>query len=483
MIRSVNQQGTAEEVLRKSTKAAADYKRVLEEALIVDATDHTGIINYANDNFCRISKYSREELIGHDHRIINSGFHSKQFFSNLWAAIEDGKTWRGELKNKAKDGTFYWVDIVIVPFLNEEGTPYEYVTSCADITARKEAEELLQKTLKELSLHNELNDSRAEALIIANQKLALQNDEKEKRAAELIIANFELKFQNREKEKRASELVIANIELAFQNREKEKRAAELIVANEELAFQNKEKEKWAGELTASAAQLKSVNQELESFSYSVSHDLRTPLRAINGYAKILEEDYNDVFDDEGRRILAVVRDNAKKMGLLIDDLLTFSRLGRKEMKESNVNMKLSVENALAELGAFGQFKAVITINDLPPVIADATLINQVWINLLSNAIKYSSNAERPAINIGYERKDGNLVYSVTDNGVGFDMKYIHKLFGVFQRLHSATAFEGTGVGLALVHGIIAKHGGSIWAEAEVNKGATFYFSLPNKKPN
>jgi PAS domain S-box-containing protein len=506
---------TTADALKKSIKEAADFKYALVESCIVAITDQKGIISYTNDNFCNISKCGREELIGQDYRIINSGFHSKDFIREMWETIANGKIWRGELKNTAKDGTYYWVNTTIVPFLDERGKPYQYIAIQADITERKRGEQLIIANL-ELAFQNEEKENRATELIIANKELAFQNEEKENRATELIIANKELAFQNKEKEKRAKELMVANMELAFQNEEKGKRAKELIVANVELAFQNEEKEKRAEELTianrelkkaeddirklnkedirklneeleqkvvARTAQLESANRELESFSYSVSHDLRTPLRAVNGYAKILEEDYANVFDPEGRRMLAVVQNNAKKMGVLIDDLLTFSRLGKKEVKKSMVNMTALVENALAELHTSQQFKALVTINDLHPAIADTTLMAQVWVNLLSNAIKYSSNTKKPAIKVDSEKRNNELIYSISDNGVGFDMKYAHKLFGVFQRLHSSKDFEGTGVGLALVHRIITKQGGKIWAKADINKGATFYFSLPENESN
>jgi signal transduction histidine kinase len=329
---------------------------------------------------------------------------------------------------------------------------------------------------KELAFQNEEKEKRASELIVANRELLFQNKEKEKRAAELIIANKELAFQNEEKEKRASELIVANRELLFQNKEKEKRAAELMIANKELAFQKEEKEKLASELIV-------ANKELESFSYSVSHDLRAPLRAVNGFAILLEEGYSKLFDQEGRRLLHIVQENANKMGVLIDDLLAFSRLGKKEINKSRIDMTELAENVLNEFKISLQLKAEVHIHALHPVTADTTLMNQVWVNLLSNAIKYSSNTRKPVITISSEQQNGELIYSIKDNGVGFSMRYAHKLFGVFQRLHDAEDFEGTGVGLALVHRIISRHGGRIWAKAKVGKGATFYFSLPEKTIN
>jgi signal transduction histidine kinase len=227
-------------------------------------------------------------------------------------------------------------------------------------------------------------------------------------------------------------------------------------------------------------QLEIVNKELEAFSYSVSHDLRAPLRAVNGYAKILEEDYDGVLDNEGKRLLRVVRENAKKMGVLIDDLLAFSRLGRKELSKSLINMNNLTEAALAEINKTTNHNARIIINELHPITADPNLINQVMINLLSNAIKYSSGKEFPEVEISSETDGEYNIYSVKDNGAGFNNEYAGKLFGVFQRLHSTEEFEGTGVGLALVKRIISKHGGEVWASGEVGNGAVFYFSMPKK---
>jgi len=246
----------ADEPWDKRLNEVLDYKYALEESSIVSITDEMGIITEVNNNFCVISKFGREELIGQDHRIISSGHHSKGFISNLWVTIAKGHIWRGDLKNRAKDGTYYWVDTTIVPFLNEDGRPYQYAAIRMDITERVKRSEELVIAERELLFQNEEKERRAAELVIANAELLFQNREKEDRASELAVANRELAFQNEEKEKRAAELVIANEELLFQNDEKEKRAAELVIANRELAFQNEEKEKRAAELVV-------ANQELE----------------------------------------------------------------------------------------------------------------------------------------------------------------------------------------------------------------------------
>lgn len=231
-------------------------------------------------------------------------------------------------------------------------------------------------------------------------------------------------------------------------------------------------------LEESARKLESVNKELEAFSYSVSHDLRAPLRAVDGYAKMIEEDYSRQLDEEGRRMIRMMQYNAKKMGTLIDDLLAFSRLGRKEIQKSAIDMDELVAGALAEVSKSVDHRADVKIGKLHPIAGDYGLMNQVFVNLISNAVKYSSRAESPRVWISSEKKRKEVVYTITDNGVGFDMKFVNKLFGVFQRLHSMEEFEGTGVGLAIVQRIVNKHGGRVWAEGKKNEGASFHVSLP-----
>lgn len=231
-------------------------------------------------------------------------------------------------------------------------------------------------------------------------------------------------------------------------------------------------------------QLEMANKELESFSYSVSHDLRTPLRAIDGFSRMLQEDYGQTFDREAHRYLKVVRDNAQRMGILIDDLLNLARLNRKEIAKQTIFPKDLIDKLINDLRpSWGEREIEFAIADLPPHQGDLSLFTQVWINLLSNAIKYTSKIDHAYIEIGSMVINSETAYFIRDNGAGFDMKYADKLFGVFHRMHLDDEFEGTGIGLAIVQRIIHRHGGRIWAEAAINQGATFYFTIPDECTN
>lgn len=356
-------------------KELSELKYAVDQYTVVDVTDHKGVLQYVNENYCKISKYSREELIGRTNQIVNSGYHPKAFFAEMWKTILMGKVWKSEIKNRAKDGSEYWVDTTIMPFINEFGKPYKYMAIRVDITD-------------------------------------LKNNE-----------------------------------------------ADILKKSEELLQSNK---------------------ELDSFSYSVSHDLRAPLRAINGYARILSEDYEDKLDEEAKRIINVITNNAKRMGVLIDDLLAFSKLGKQNLIKVDIDMDSLVNGITREyVNSYFDKKYEIDIKPLKSTIGDSNMLHQVLTNLIANALKYSSKCEKPKIEIGSYTENGNNVYYIKDNGAGFDMKYYDKLFGVFQRLHGPSEYEGTGVGLAIVNRVINKHGGTVWAEGKVNEGATFYFSLPN----
>lgn len=227
------------------------------------------------------------------------------------------------------------------------------------------------------------------------------------------------------------------------------------------------------------ADLERANKELEAFSYSVSHDLRAPLRAIDGFSRILIEDHSHLLDPEARRVLSVVCASSKHMGKLIDDLLAFSRLSRAELEKSRVDMTALARAVVDELWRedSGQ-PAPVVVPSLPPARASEPMIRQVFANLIGNALKYSQIRPAPLVELGSYHEPEETVYYVRDNGVGFDMQYAGKLFGVFQRMHRQDQFEGTGIGLAIVARIIGRHGGRVWAEGEVDKGATFYFTLP-----
>ncbi|PWB22352.1 ATP-binding protein [Flavobacterium sp. HTF] len=483
--------------------------------------DLEGNILNANKNFLKIMGYAAKDLIGKHHSILVDPAYSKsdayQFF---WNSLKKGIYHKDEFIAVAKNGKLIWFLGSYNPIFDASGKPYRILKIATDITLvktqflqlgvqaeekEKRASELIIAN-KELAFQNKEKENRAAELIIANKELAFQNKEKENRAAELIIANKELKFQNEQKEKRASELIIANKELAIQSTEKEKRAAELIIANKKLASEKilKEKrkveklkraaeliiknrelayqEKRSSELTLANDELKKAQEELGSFSYSVSHDLRAPIRAINGYTQILIEDHADCIDDDGKKIIQAIINNSTKMGMLIDDLLAFSKLGRKEVSSANINMTALVNAVINDIAIEkGENTPIFEIEELAYSHGDPSLIKQVWINLISNAIKYSKYKSETRIKITSVPEKDKIIYSVKDSGAGFDMAYYDKLFGVFQRLHSQDEFAGTGIGLAIVQKIVNRHSGTVWAESKPDAGAHFFFSLPNIK--
>jgi two-component system sensor kinase len=235
------------------------------------------------------------------------------------------------------------------------------------------------------------------------------------------------------------------------------------------------------ELKKETIKLEDANNELEAFAYSVSHDLRVPLRAIDGFSRIVIEDYEDKLDEEGIRLLNIIRDNTKKMGQLIDDILLLSRAGRQEMKISELDITSLAKNIYNEFNHETDGRNVdFTVDDLPRTMGDRTLLTQVLTNLIGNAIKFTREKENAKIEVGFNEDNDDNIYYVKDNGAGFDMEYYDKLFGLFQRLHSQEEFEGTGVGLSIVQRIISRHRGRVWGEGEVSEGATIYFSIPKK---
>lgn len=512
---SPNKPKGIESDLQKSLKEISDYKYALDESSIVAITDQKGIINHVNENFCKISKFSAEELIGQDHRIINSSFHPKEYIRNIWLTIANGKIWKGELKNKAKDGTYYWVDTTIVPFLNEKGKPYQYVAIRADITERKKVEEDLKKSLKEISDYKYALDESSivaitdqkgiirhannnfckisgytrEELIGQDHKIINSSFHPKEfiRNIWVTIANGKIwRGELKNRTKFGTYYWVDTTIVPFLNEQGKPYQYVAIrsditsrkFAEEEIKKLNEQLEERVRQRTA---ELELLNNELESFSYSISHDLRAPLRAINGYSYRVQSKLETLLSDADKSDLEKIIFNTKRMGKLVDDLLAFSQLGRKEIIKSAFSMTVLIEQILKELSHESFYKnAKVLLNVTHDAPCDLNMLRQVWVNLIDNALKYSSKKENPLVEIGSSEDNKNIVYHIKDNGVGFDMDYANKLFGVFQRLHSEKEFEGVGVGLAVVKKIISKHGGNVWVESKIDEGTVFYFSLPKK---
>lgn len=504
-----------EQMLHTSLKEIGDLRTAMDEHAIVAITDAKGRITFINDKFCAISKYTREELLGRDHRIINSGHHSAEFIRDLWTTISHGRVWHGELKNRAKDGTFYWVDTTIMPFLDEEGKPRQYVAVRTDITERKQTEEALRDSEQRMRLATEATgvgiwewhipagriqwDAEMFRIYgiaptedgfvdygvwrdsVLPEDLARQEAILEDTCRQLGTSSREFRIQRRDNRElrhiQAVEAVRTNADGQIEwvvgtNLDiTERRLAEENIQQLNIRLEQRVRDR--------TSQLENANHELEAFSYSVSHDLRAPLRAVIGFVRLLQNGYADSLDAEGHRLLGVVAGEALRMGRLIDDLLAFSRMGRQQVAHNSIDMAALVCAEFENLTlASPEAAPCLILKSLPPAQGDPVMLRQVFANLISNAVKFTRRQASATIEVGGASHDGWTTYYVKDNGVGFDEKYGHKLFGVFQRLHSANDFEGNGVGLALVQRIVHRHGGQVRAEGKPGAGATFYFILP-----
>jgi signal transduction histidine kinase len=297
--------------------------------------------------------------------------------------------------------------------------------------------------------------------------------------------SLEEKIKERTKElEEANEQLITlkeNLELKVEERTRDlaNQVNKLDKSQQAMLFLVEDLNDTSKKLKEKQEKLNNVNQELEAFTYSVSHDLRAPLRAIEGFSKFLLSDYSEKLDEEGKRFISVIRDNTKKMDQLITDLLRLSRVTKSEMTFTKIGMAQLAAATYNEIATEEEKQAFeFIVEDIPDAKGDTTLIKQVWSNFIGNSLKYSAKSEHKKINIGYLNDENSITYFVRDSGAGFNSKYKDKVFGVFQRLHKDNEFKGTGVGLAIVKRILDKHNGKVWAEGAVDKGATFYFSLP-----
>jgi len=475
---------------------------------IADAA--TGKYIEVNDNFARFCGFTKEEIIGKSSPELNLMPQFRQRTELMNRIKKDGYALDALLEAIDKNGDVKWIS-TSAHMVNINGRDC-FLTAMIDVTERKNTEEKLKAKEELISEQKqEIQDfidsmSTLCAKVTTDGKLLMVNKTALYATGlsmeELLNTNFlegkwwtysiEVLARVKGAFAKACEGIPVNYDenifvfgqvlpinfslIPIQGKQGD---VEYIVAEGRDISSLKQTE---AALQKQTSELEIANKELEAFSYSVSHDLRAPLRIMHGYTEIIISEYSDKLEDEGKRMLGIVTSNVRKMGQLIDDLLNLSRMGRKELSFQHINMDKLVESVIEEVNTPGTKRPLIHTGELLPVQSDNSLVRQVWVNLISNAIKYSRTREQPAIEINSMRTEHEIVYSIKDNGVGFNMKYSNKLFGVFQRLHKANEFEGTGVGLALVHRIISRLGGRVWAEAELDRGATFWFSLPDQRP-
>ena len=499
-------------------------------------TDSDNHITWTNEGFTRLTGYSAAEALDQSpDQLLFSPLADAHTLAAIRDARNQQKGFRGEVLIRSKAGRDHWIEKELVPLRDANGRLTGYMAVNLDITSRKDAESMLKEKEERLALatfhngigiwdwnllnHNMIWDDSMFALYHLRRADFVGTEEAWRKSlhpddlvrgdqeiADAIAGKkpfdtvFRIVWPNgeirhiravakifRDEQGTPLRMLGTNWDITSRMRAEEEiralnavleqrvaeRTAELKAANTNIQNLN-------ADLSSRAAKLETVNKELEAFSYSVSHDLRAPLRAIDGYARMAIEDCANLLDDNGRRLLNVIRDEAQRMSRLIDDLLTFSRISRQQTEAVPIDMRAMAQEVYNELIPIEPVRNIqFDLQSIPAALGTPAMIRQVWVNLLNNALKFTRKRSVATIEVGAQLDAaGTWIYHVKDNGAGFDMRHANKLFGVFQRLHNQPDFEGTGVGLALVHRILERHGGRIWAEAAVDQGACFYFTLP-----
>lgn len=480
----IEQRKKAEQQIIASNERFNVIFNISPVAICITSVDDGKFIDF-NDAFCELSGYKKEELIGK--RSVDLHIIEAEEREKIVQRIQQGSGQMQNIEIKIRKKNGEMIDVFYSIERLEIDSRLCFIAALVNITERKKAEEKFRGLLETAPDATIIANKQGEIVLVNQQTQAMFGYKKGEligRPVEILVP-LDLRHQHTDhrasyyKEPRVRSMG-AGLELYAVRKDGSQFPVEISLSPLETT---------EGMLVSAAIRditerkktqdaVHQLNKELESFTYSVSHDLRAPLRIIDGYADILESDHKEKLDEDGKRTIGIIKSNAQRMGQLIDDLLNLSHTGRKELMVHITDMNKLVQPVIDEQLSLSGNKADIKIEKLNPAKCDSGLIRQVWSNLVANAIKYSAKQDKPVINISSAISGSDIVYSVRDNGVGFDMKYAEKLFGVFQRLHKVTEFEGTGVGLALVKRIVSKHGGKVWADAEPGKGATFYFSLP-----
>jgi PAS domain S-box-containing protein len=458
--------------------------------------DGAGRVSTWNTGAQRIKGYRAEEIVGqhfarfHPADAVAAGKPARLLALAAREGRAEDEGWRVR-----KDGSRFWANVTITALRDSDGAVIGFAKVTRDMTERKKGEDALRRSEQNFQLLTESVQDYAIFMLDPEGRVTSWNASAERikgySAQEILGQHFSTFYppEDLAQGKPRWELEIAEREGRHEDEGwRVRKDGTRFWANAVISAMRDAHGGLVGfaKVTRDLTQRRRVeqalaqsNQELERFSYSVSHDLRAPLRAINGFAQALAEGHAAQLDEEGKRLLTVIRDSAKLGGQLIDALLDFSRVGRQALARAPVDLSALVENVVSELRQTqGPVAVEVVLTPLPPTSGDAVLLRNVLINLIGNAFKFSAKRAHPKVEIGARRDGPEVSYYVKDNGVGFDMQYANKLFGVFQRLHRPDEFEGTGVGLALAQRIVERHGGRIWAEGKVNEGATFRFTLP-----